>query len=116
MPDYSNGATGGGAIFANKPKSTTPYEPPTKFSIGVDGEPMTVHETAVGAYDWYMNVEDQWTSTNVLAVAYGHPGAYCNVQDWQSSSVETDVYVKCFNSAGHALAAKFLSTFEISGN
>jgi hypothetical protein len=116
MPDYSPGATAGGAIFADNAKSTAPYVPPGKSSIQVDGEPMMVHETSAGAYDWYMDVEDEWTSTNVLAVAYGHPGAYCNVQGWGSSSLETDVYVDCFNFAGHPLPAKFLATFEIAGN
>ena len=116
MPDYSQGATGGGAILANMPKASTPYVPFIHFSIQIDGESMMVHETAVGAYDWYMNVENQWTSTNVLAVAYGHVGTYCNVQDWGSSSVETDVYINCFNFAGHPLPAKFLSIFEIAGN
>ncbi len=114
MPDYSAGATTGGAIEADHGELDLALC--AVPAIQVDGEPMTVQETATGGYDWSMNVEDQWTSTNVLAVAVGQAGAYCNVAYWTSTSTETDVHIVCFNSAGQRVPTRFFSTFEIAGS
>lgn len=118
MPGYSAGvgasSVTGGAIFAYQPTATSPYPALAKTSIGIDGEPMTSQSVGTGRYDWHMTVEPQWTSSIVLATAYGPPGHYCNVNDWGSSSLATDVYINCYNSKGKAAPAKFLSTFELS--
>jgi len=122
MPGYSTTGSlatesiSGGAIWANMPTSATQYTLTNNFIIGIDGEPMIAQEISTGLYDWGMDVEPQWTSSIVLAVAYGSPGSYCNAREWLTSGNSTNVYVDCFNAKGHPAAKRFLSIFEIAGN
>jgi hypothetical protein len=112
---YSPGSANGGAIWASKDKDGTPYDVSTRYSIPIDGEEMLAQRIGRGRYVWSMNVEDTWASSTVIVTAYGAPGNYCSTNYWTSTSIETTVYVNCFNAAGVSADTRFTATFQLAG-
>ena len=112
---YGAGSANGGAILAFNDKRTTEYDVSRPYSIPIDGETMYAERTAKGSYAWTMTVDDTWTSSTVLATAYGAPGNYCKTQSWESTPTVTSVLVSCFDAAGHPANTRFTATFQLAG-
>ena len=112
---YGADSDAGGAIWAFNDTDKSPYDVTGTYSIGIDGIDMYAQRLGTGQYAWTMTVDDTWTSSNVVATAYGAPGNYCTTKEWLSSSTTTTVYINCFNSAGTPANTRFTATFQLAG-